>query len=70
MLLGNIFKWFALYNAAPSDDSYAWRVFPDGEKWRQAVKVLGNRTVDIVLEKERKWNLASSLGNSSHLIAT
>jgi hypothetical protein len=67
MLLGNIFKWFTLYNAAPSDDSYAWRVFPDGEKWRQAVRLLGNRTVDIVLEKERKRQLASSLGKSSHL---
>jgi hypothetical protein len=61
MLLGNLFKWFTLYNAAPSDDSYAWRVFPDGEQWRQAVKVLGNRTVDIILEKQRKRELASSL---------
>jgi hypothetical protein len=66
MLLGNIFKWFTLYNAAPSDDSYAWRVFPDGEKWRQAVKLYGNRTVDIMVEKGRKKRLASSLGRNSH----
>jgi hypothetical protein len=66
MLLGNIFKWFTLYNAAPSDDSYAWRVFPDGEKWRQAVKVFGNRTVDVILEKEKKRQLASSLEIRSH----
>jgi hypothetical protein len=66
LLLGNLFKWFTLYNAAPPDDSYAWRVFPDGEKWRQAVRVYGNRTVDVMVEAEGKRQLASSLGMNFH----
>jgi hypothetical protein len=66
MLLGNLFKWFTLYNAAPSDDSYAWRVSPDGEKWKRAVKLYGNRTVDLMVETERKRQLASLSGMSSH----
>jgi hypothetical protein len=66
MLLGNLFKWFTLYNAAPHDNSYAWRVFPDGKKWRKAVKMFGNRTVDVMVETERNRHLASSLGMNSH----
>jgi hypothetical protein len=66
MLLGNIFKWYALYNAAPSDDSYAWRVFPDGDKWKRAVQMFGNRTVDLMVETARKHQPKSSVGKISH----
>jgi hypothetical protein len=51
---GNLFKWFALYNMAPPDDSWAWRWFPDGQKWKQAVARYGNRTVHVVVASETK----------------
>jgi hypothetical protein len=49
---GNLFKSFTLYNTAPPDDSWAWRWFPDGPKWKEAVKQYGNRTVDVVVASE------------------
>jgi hypothetical protein len=64
---GNLFKWFALYNMAPPDDSWAWRWFPDGQKWKEAVSKYGNGTVDVVvaseterLEKMKKFPALSS----------
>jgi hypothetical protein len=53
-LLGNLFKWYTLYNEAPDDDSWAWRSFPDGAQWKAAVARFGNRTVELTLETERK----------------
>jgi hypothetical protein len=53
MLAGNLFKWLALYHEAPDDDSWAWRSFPDGEKWKQAVRIYGNQTVDVLMKE--KW---------------
>jgi hypothetical protein len=49
---GNLFKYFTLYNMAPPDDSWAWRWFPDGQKWKEAVAKYGNRTVDVVTASE------------------
>jgi hypothetical protein len=49
---GNIFKWYTLYNRAPPDDSWAWKWFPYGEKYRQATKLYGNQTFDIMVTKE------------------
>jgi hypothetical protein len=49
---GNLFKAFTLYNTAPPDNSWAWRWFPDGQKWKEAVKQYGNRTVDVVVASE------------------
>lgn len=62
MLLGNLFKWFNLYSEFPPDDSYAWKVFPDGEQIKQAVKIYGNQAVDIAVEMETVKELASSVG--------
>lgn len=49
LIAGNLFKYFTLYNQAPPDDSWVWRWFPYGEKYRQAVKKYGNRTFDIMV---------------------
>lgn len=57
MLAGNLFKYFALYNEAPPDDSWMWSSFPDGEKWRQAVKTHGARAVDILMEEKMQTEL-------------
>jgi hypothetical protein len=53
MLAGNLFKYLTLYHEAPNDDSWSWRSFPDGEKWKQAVKIHGNDTVDVLMIE--KW---------------
>jgi hypothetical protein len=53
MLAGNLFKWLTLYGEAPNDDSWTWRSFPDGKKWQRAVKIYGNRTVDVLMKQ--KW---------------
>jgi hypothetical protein len=51
LLAGNILKWYALYNEAPSASSWVWSFFPDGDKWRQAVETYGNRSIDAMVEK-------------------
>jgi hypothetical protein len=52
MLAGNLFKWLTLYHEAPNDDSWAWRSFLDGEKWKRAVKIHGNQTVDVLMKEQ------------------
>ena len=52
LIAGNLFKWFTLYGHAPADDSWVWRWFPYGEKYKQAVKLYGNRTFDVMVTKE------------------
>jgi hypothetical protein len=52
LIAGNLFKWFTLYQSAPSDNSWVWTWFPYGEKYRQAVKLYGNRTFDVMVTRE------------------
>jgi hypothetical protein len=52
LIAGNLLKWFTLYGHAPADDSWAWRWFPYSEKYKQAAKVYGNRTFDVMVTKE------------------
>lgn len=58
--LGNLFKWYQLYNQGPPDNSWLWRSFPDGQKWKDVNAALGNRTVDDTLRTERMRQLAAS----------
>jgi hypothetical protein len=64
-LLGNLFKWYNLYNEAPGDDSWAWRSFPDGVQWKDAVAQFGNRTIEVTLEKERKRTMVLTANNQT-----
>lgn len=52
LIAGNLFKWFTLYGHAPADDSWVWTWFPYGEKYKQAVKLYGNRTFDVMVTSE------------------
>jgi hypothetical protein len=52
LIAGNLFKWFTLYGHAPADDSWVWRWFPYGEKYKKAVKLYGNQTFDIMVTQE------------------
>jgi hypothetical protein len=64
-LLGNLFKWYNLYNEAPGDDSWAWRSFPDGAQWKAAVAQFGNRTVEITLDQEQKKSMSLTAKNKT-----
>jgi hypothetical protein len=64
-LLGNLFKWYHLYNEAPDNDSWAWRSFPDGAQWKAAVAKFGNRTVEVTLETERKKRMSLATNNTT-----
>jgi hypothetical protein len=67
LIAGNLFKWFTLYKQAPADNSWVWRWFPYGEKYRQAVKLYGNRTFDIMVNREieRFRTLFAPSGNTT-----
>lgn len=58
MVLGNLFKMYELYGEGPPDDSWLWRSFPDGQRWKQVHAILGNRTVEETLGTERAKQVA------------
>jgi hypothetical protein len=48
LLSGNLIKWFTLYgsNGVPSQDSWVWRFFPGGERWKKLVIKYGENAVE------------------------
>jgi hypothetical protein len=44
-LAGNSYRWHYLYGMAPSDDSWAWTWFPQGNEWRKGVSKYGSNVV-------------------------
>jgi len=44
LLPGHLLKWHVLYNGTvvPTDDSWVWTWFPDGDLWRDAVREYGS----------------------------
>ncbi|CAB9505195.1 expressed unknown protein [Seminavis robusta] len=55
LLPGNILRWYALYNTVPGEFSWVWAWFPDGRKWRNAIRKHGKNAVAEMtkgLEKE------------------
>ena len=53
-LAGRLLKWYTLYGKAPERESFAWRVFPDTQLWRNATSIFGNKTVDIVTKQHMR----------------
>jgi len=51
LLPGHLHRWFVEYNATPSQDSWVWKWYPDGERLRQAVNQHWNRGVEIVMKE-------------------
>ena len=39
LLPGYLHKWRSLYNQLPPGDSWAWKWFPDGSSWKDAVRL-------------------------------
>ena len=62
-LAGNLLKWFALYNQAPLDDSWAWTWFPDGRFWKQAIEQHGSQAVRIVTQKAMRGEYIDDLSD-------
>jgi hypothetical protein len=48
LLPGKIFKWYTLYNEIPSQTSWVWKWFPDGETWREGAELYGKNVVEIL----------------------
>lgn len=44
-LAGCLYRWYRLYNKAPSSDSWAWKWYPRGNEWLQGVKKYGTDVV-------------------------
>lgn len=45
-LAGNIYRWFVLYDRAPSPDSWVWSWYPEGAMWKEGVDKYGMRAVE------------------------
>lgn len=41
LLPGYLHKWISLYQQVPSQDSWVWQWFPDGEYWKQVTRKHG-----------------------------
>jgi hypothetical protein len=54
ILGGNLFKWIELYNETPPANSWAWKWFPDGRKWKMAVDQFGVHAVHAAVTMETK----------------
>jgi hypothetical protein len=50
-LAGLLFKWYALYEAAPPADSWVWSWFPEGSAWRRGVENHGANVVKELTEE-------------------
>ena len=52
-LAGNLIKWFTLYgsNGVPSRDSWVWKFFPAGDRWKNEVMQHGEKSIHHVAMK-------------------
>jgi len=50
-LAGNLIKWFSLYGKGPEPNSWAYKFFPDGDMWKDAVQKYGAKAVDEVTQE-------------------
>jgi hypothetical protein len=57
LLLGNIMRWFYLYNEMPPADSWIWTWFPDGPLWKRVSKEFGSSVVGMVTKSVKKHML-------------
>jgi len=53
LLPGQILKWMRLYGQVPSNSSWIWSHYPDGEGWKNAVVKYGNQVVESVTDSYR-----------------
>ena len=51
-LPGNLLKWFTLYGSdgVPDENSWVWRDFPAGQRWKELVGLHKERAVDVMIQ--------------------
>jgi len=58
-LPGNLLKWFTLYGAIPTDESWQWEFFPGGDRWKELVdKYKVNAVEEMVIQSSPKFHSA------------
>ena len=50
-LMGNLFRWYELYNKVPDKESWVWTWFPDGEYWLRMVQQYGREAISKAAEE-------------------
>ena len=60
-LPGNLIKWFTLYGSGgvPADNSWQWKFFPGGDRWKKLVTVYNVRAVEeMVMQSSHAFHSA------------
>ncbi|KAL7483108.1 hypothetical protein ACHAW6_008756 [Cyclotella cf. meneghiniana] len=55
-LAGNLYRWHYLYGMTPSNDSWAWTWFPQGNEWKERVSKYGSNAVMDFISTSRGIN--------------
>jgi len=66
-LPGNLLKWFYLYGAkgVPASDSWVWKHFPAGDRWKQLVYRHGSNAVREMAKQSANQDSQSPYKNST-----
>ena len=56
LLPGLLFRWIVLYDSVPSQYSWVWQHYPEGEWWKEIVRQHGTNVLNVV------WGKRVSLG--------
>jgi len=66
-LPGNLLKWFTLYGSdgVPEQDSWVWRDFPAGQRWKELVGQYGEKAIDeMVKSSNPRFHSAFALNHT------
>lgn len=55
---GQLIKWFRVYKQHPPPNSWVWKMYPDGQMWKEACQQHGRRCVDVITQGD-----VSQIGN-------
>lgn len=62
-LAGHTLKWTFLYNDLPSPDSWVWKFYPDGERWKS--EYYGEDADNVIMKLLNPYAIASAAHNST-----
>lgn len=71
-LPGNLLKWFHLYGAegVPAPDSWVWKHFPAGDRWKEMVGQHGERAIDVMVNNTQlKYHSAFAAESTTRAIS-
>ncbi|KAL7545393.1 hypothetical protein ACHAWF_008742 [Thalassiosira exigua] len=68
-LPGNLLRWIHLYGreGVPDEDSWAWRDFPAGDRWREWTREHGEGAVDAMVRASRPRFHSAFAGNATSI---